>query len=168
VSAWLAAAYGALALGLAWMLTSRPDWWLRASYIVCAPVLALGLWLGRPDTAGWPSTAKMPSQSSLLWAVVDEPDPALSDPGHIYLWLDVGSPSPRAYVLPYSRQLHEQVQRALASLQKQRPVEVSRTTARPSSGRPSRRSGQQQTAGLQFRPGRLPQLPVKAADRGSG
>lgn len=127
MSPWLAAAYGALALGLAWSLTGTASWRRRAPYIVCAPPLALALWLGRPDPAGWPSAASIPKGAQLVWAQVDEPDPSVSDPGHVYLWLDVGGTEPRAYVVPYTRTLHQQVQKALQSVKRGRPMGVART-----------------------------------------
>jgi hypothetical protein len=129
MSAWLAAAYAVLALGFGWLLAGGTSWKLRAPFIVAAPTLALGLWLGRPDTSGWPSAAHIPAHSALQWAVVDEPDPATADPGHVYLWLDVGGAAPRAFTLPYSRSLHEQVQRALKSIQHGRSMAVARSAA---------------------------------------
>ncbi|HKB93846.1 MAG TPA: hypothetical protein VKC62_06410 [Gaiellaceae bacterium] len=136
MSPWLAAAYAALALGLAWSLAGSAAWRRRAAYIVCAPPLALALWLGRADPAGWPSGAKVPAQSSLVWGTVDEPDPVTGDRGHIYLWLDVGSSAPRAYALPYSRSLHEQVQQALNAIRHGQPITVS-----PNHARGTRRNG---------------------------
>ncbi|HVS85014.1 MAG TPA: hypothetical protein VHD91_05245 [Gaiellaceae bacterium] len=135
MSAWLAAAYAALALGLAWVVAGGASWKVRAPYVVLAPALALALWLGRPDAAGWPSVAALPAHAQLHWAVVDEPDPATSDPGRIYLWLDVGAAKPRAYSLPYSRQMHEQVQRALVQLKRGRPISVSRVAHRSRSAK---------------------------------
>ena len=129
MSAWLAAAYALLALGLAWTLTGGVGWKRRAPYIVCAPALALALWLGRPDPAGWPSRAGVPSHAGLLWALVSEPDPTTANPGRIYLWVDTGKPAPRAYSLPYTRSLHEQVQRALDSLKRGHSVAVRRGSA---------------------------------------
>jgi hypothetical protein len=136
VSAWLAAAYAALALGLAWALSSGGAWRRRVPYIVCAPPLALALWLGRPDPAGWPTSARVPAQSSLVSAVVNEPDPATGDKGRIYLWLESGGTEPRAYALPYSRALHEQVQRALNAVKRGRPIAVA-----PAGGHRSRGGG---------------------------
>jgi hypothetical protein len=161
VSPWLAAAYGALALGLGWTLTAGPGWRRRVPYIVCAPALALALWLDRPDTAGWPSRARTPARANLVWASVDEPNPALSDPGHIYLWLDVGAAAPRAYSLPYSRPLQERLQRALQAIQRHRPVEVARTTGRPIRRQAGGRHASQQSNSLRFRPGKAAMLPPK-------
>jgi hypothetical protein len=160
MSPWLAAAYAALALGLAWTLTSGPSWRRRAPYIVCAPALAFALWLDRPNPAGWPSKAKTPSEANLLWALVDEPNQATADPGRIFLWLDVGSNAPRAYSLPYSRPLEKRVQQALHAIKLRRPVEVTRANTRP-----TRRRGTGSVTrhgDLQFRPGQSAVLPAKA------
>lgn len=135
MSAWLATAYALLALGLAWTLAGGAAWKLRLPYIVLAPAVAFALWLGRPDPAGWPTTARTPAHAALVSAVVDEPDPSTGDPGRIYLWLDPGSGRPRAYSLPYSRRLHEQVQQALARVKKGEPVSVTRAARHGARGR---------------------------------
>ena len=70
-----------------------------------------------------------------MWAQIDEPEPAVSDPGHIYLWLNVGGTAPRAYVLRYSRRLHEQVQRALKAAKQGRPIGVARAVPGAGHGR---------------------------------
>ena len=159
MSAWLAAAYAVLALGFGWMLAGGPSWKLRMPFIVAAPALALGLWLGRPDTSGWPSDAHIPAHAALQWAVVDEPDPATADPGHVYLWLDVGGAAPRAFALPYSRSLHEQVQRALKSIQHGRSMAVGRTTSAAARRRSKASAGQGGTVHFYRHP--TVQLPPK-------
>jgi hypothetical protein len=134
MSAWLAAAYAALALGLAWSLARGTRWRSRALYAVVAPLVALGLWLGRPDPAGWPSKAHVPATASLVWAQVDEPDPAAADPGRIYLWVELGAGAPRAYSLPYSRPLHERVQHALNALRRGSSIAVARARSTHAAG----------------------------------
>jgi hypothetical protein len=124
MSPWLVLAYGALALGLAWVVAGGTPWIWRAPFIVLAPALAVALWLGRPNPAGWPTGSSLPRHASLQWALVDEPDPATGDRGRIYLWLDVGKRAPRAYSLPYSRSLHREVQHALAAVAHGRPMTV--------------------------------------------
>lgn len=161
MSPWLAAAYAVLALGLAWSLTGSHAWRRRLPYIVCAPPLALALWLGHPDPAGWPSTAHLPAHAQLVWATVDEPDPALSDPGHVYLWLDVGSAAPRAYVVPYTRKLHEQVQHALRAVKRGRSIGVAGRVA-TGGHRVQRAAGQRQSP-LRFYPHPAALLPPKTS-----
>ncbi|MGN6798267.1 MAG: hypothetical protein ACTHKS_08965 [Gaiellaceae bacterium] len=124
MSPWLAAAYAVLALGLGWSLTGGARWRRRIPFIVGAPALAVALWLGRPDPAGWPSTGKLPAHADLVSALVHEPDPATADTGRIFVWLDVGRSAPRAFALPYSRSLHERVQRALARIARRQPVRI--------------------------------------------
>jgi hypothetical protein len=78
---------------------------------------------------GWPTQAAPPARFQLYAALVHEPDRASPSNGAIYLWLSPrsadGQPSgpPRAYALPYSRALHEQIARAQSQLQAGRPVE---------------------------------------------
>jgi hypothetical protein len=159
VSAWLAAAYAALVLGLAWSLAGGASWRWRIPYIVCAPPLALALWLGRADTRGWPSTASVPAHSSLVSAVVDEPDPSTGDAGRIYVWLDVGGSAPRAYSLPYSRRMHEQVQRALTAWKHGRSIAVARAVAHG-----DQTHGGRATSTLRFSAQSPPQLPPKQSN----
>jgi hypothetical protein len=140
MSAWLAAAYAVLALAFGWAIaTGRGHWWSRLPFIVCAPALAIALWQAHLVPAGWPTTRHVPAQAGFLWADVHEPDPLHADPGHIYLWLDVGGPRPRAFTLPYSRRLHEQVEQAMRRVRRGLPVAVSRP--RPRAGGPRGHAG---------------------------
>lgn len=161
MSAWLAFAYAALALGLAWTLAARGSWRRRALYIVLAPAVAVGLWLGRPNPAGWPTAADVPRHATLQWALVEEPDPATADPGRIYLWLDVGRTAPRAYALPYSRALHEQVQRALHRVARGQSVAVDRPRRTPEASARGRRGLHGRRSALRLYPQPRAQLPPK-------
>lgn len=159
MSAWLAAAYAVLALGLAWMLAGGASWKWRIPYIVAAPALALGLWLGKPDPRGWPTSAHVPAHATLEWAIVDEPDPVSADPGRIYLWLDVGGTSPRAYSLPYSRALHQQLQHALTQVKHGQSIAVGRTVTHARAGRHHGPSGPRSV--IRFYPHPPSRLPPK-------
>jgi hypothetical protein len=152
VSPWLAGAYGALALGLAWSLAGGSPWTHRVPFIVAAPPLALALWLGRPDPAGWPSDAKLPAQASLVSAYVREPDAATADRGRIYLWLDVGAAAPRAFAVPYTASLHRQVVRALTRVAQHQSVQMTAVRAR---------RGEPGQGAVRFVAGRPPRLPRK-------
>lgn len=158
MSAWLAAAYACLALGLGWSLGSGVRWRRRIPFIVAAPALALALWLGRPDPAGWPTARALPAHAGLVSALVREPDPAAADRGRIYLWLDVGRGRPRAFSVPYSRAAHRRVQQALGRLAHRQSVELVRARARTRGARMTSGS----PVGFSF--ARRPPLPPKPAD----
>jgi hypothetical protein len=64
---------------------------------------------------GWPSEARLPGHFQLDWATVVEPDKLNGSPGSIYLWLEtldennVPAGTPRAFRVPYSRELAERI-----------------------------------------------------------
>lgn len=104
---WL---YVALAFVAALALVASP-WprWAKALlvagvtglYFAAAAVLA-GVW-------GWPSREALPERFVLLAAVIEEP--TKTNPGALYVWvnaLEAGKTArePRAYRLPYSKDLH--------------------------------------------------------------
>ena len=103
-------AYVALAflLGLACMASA----WPRA--VKAGLVLAVtGLYFFAEgvfgDVGGWPSPQALPERFVLLAAVIDEP--TKTRPGAVYVWvnaLENGKPArePRAYRLPYTKDLH--------------------------------------------------------------
>ena len=126
----LAASYLALAvLLLSLNLRSPWRWPVKAS----ASALSLGFlvvgFLALEAMLGWPTEAAPPASFQLHAALVAEPDRLTSSRGAIYLWLsprdEGGRPSgpPRAFALPYSRELHEQAARAQARLQDGRRVD---------------------------------------------
>jgi len=67
---------------------------------------------------GWPSEARMPGHFQLHWATVVEPDKLNGLPGSIYLWVEaldeanIPSGTPRAFRVPYSRELADRIGRA--------------------------------------------------------
>jgi hypothetical protein len=158
MSPWLAAAYAVLALGLAWSLTGGVRWLRRIPFIVGAPVLAVALWLGRPDPAGWPTSGRLPAHADVVSALVREPDPATADPGRIFVWLDVGKPSPRAFALPYTRALHQQVQRALGRIARRQSVSLVTAGRDAGSGASA---GRRRTGSIRFTLRNASSLPSK-------
>jgi hypothetical protein len=126
----LAASYlvlGVLLLSLnlrsAWRLPVKA--WAIALTLgfLIAGFAALQAMLGRPTKAAPPALFQLHA------ALVNEPDRLSASKGAIYLWLSTpaaeGEPGgpPRAYALPYSRALHEQVARMQERLHQGRPVE---------------------------------------------
>jgi hypothetical protein len=163
VSPWLAGAYCILALAFGWAIAGGSRWAYRVPFILAAPPLALALWLGRPNAAGWPMSGHVPPHASLVSAFVREPDPARADRGRIYIWLDIGADAPRAFALPYSRPLHQQVARALAHVARHQSVEVRMAHAARGGSR-THGAGVPQ---LRFVVGRQAGLPPKRAPQAS-
>ena len=106
-------AYAALllltALALLW---SRWPGWLKAVLVAAVT----GLYFFGHSTAhsllGMPSTAALPERFVMLAAVVEEP--SQKQAGALYVWISPiaegrSATNPRAYKLPYTRRLHEQI-----------------------------------------------------------
>jgi len=81
---------------------------LAASILL--PMLYFVHWSGLQQTQGWPAEQGLPTRFELISADVQEPDPIRKLVGNIHLWVrPEGSENkkPRAYSLPYSRELHK-------------------------------------------------------------
>jgi hypothetical protein len=104
---WAYVALAALAaLALA---ASRWPAWGKALLVAGVTALYFGAASVLDDAWGWPSRGTLPERFVLLAAVIEEP--AKSEPGALYVWvngLTEGRPGrqPRAYRLPYSKDLH--------------------------------------------------------------
>lgn len=142
MTAWLAAAYAILLLAACWTLARAASIRTAVFFIAAAVALSAGLWLAIPDTSGYPTAHQPPKTAALIWGTVDEPDPQSGDPGHIYLWLDSGNGVPRAYRIPYTRQLHRQLQVALQQVKHGRPMTVAHASRSSASGHASNRGHQ--------------------------
>jgi hypothetical protein len=126
----LATGYLALAV-LLLSLNLRSDWrWpVKAGAILLSLGFLVTSVLALEAMLGWPTAEPPPAKFQLHAALVDEPDRSSSSRGAIYLWLSPhdadghASGPPRAFALPYSRELHEQAARAQARLQDGRQVE---------------------------------------------
>lgn len=104
--------------------------------IILIPVTiwySLVLYYTVPNLMGWPTSEAIPENSQILAVRIKEPNPKHNDPGAIYFWLNTKPDSekqkpspatwlnpqkvfsyssathPRAYKLPYSREVHKQV-----------------------------------------------------------
>ena len=149
MTAELLAVYAGLALLAGLLISGRADWRLRLVAIVVVPLLAFALWRAAQPPKGWPTTNHQPVTASFLWGDIREP--AAGDPGRIFIWLDVGASQPRAFSLPYTRQLHKQVQAAMNATKHGHTIAVSRMHGH----------GGQRSASLHFYPHPPVQLPRK-------
>ncbi|MEM3000582.1 MAG: hypothetical protein QXU32_00870 [Nitrososphaerales archaeon] len=111
--------------------------WIKTLAIVMCGYFSLVLWNSLGTYAGWPTTNEPPDEFILHWAIVVEPNKTENESGAIFIWITgvhehknyltfLGySPlnmEPRAYKLPYSRQLHQAIDGAMQSLRKGRIV----------------------------------------------
>ena len=94
------------ALALLW---SRWPAWLKGLLVVGVTVFYFHAYSVIGTVWGWPSTDALPERFVLLAAVIEEP--GAKTPGALFVWvnaLENGKPSaqPRAYRLPYAKDLH--------------------------------------------------------------
>jgi hypothetical protein len=126
----LAASFLALVV-LLLSLNLRSDWpWpVKAAAITLSVGFCVAAFAALEAMLGWPTAAAPPARFQLHAALVDESNRLSSSPGTIYLWLSprdaegLASGPPRAFALPYSRELHEETVRAQAQLQDGRRVQ---------------------------------------------
>ncbi len=162
-----------------WLIVSaRGKWWLKLSAIVGTLMFCLAVWNAVGSYLGWPAPPPLPQKSVLIWAQVVEPDARSGHPGVIYLWLKVikqqegdgpaGSlgyapepGEPRAYQLPYSRKLHEQMQGAMELRKKGKTVILEHGKGKPGAG-----EGDEKGNGKEGQPG--PDGKGKEGEKGDG
>lgn len=114
---------------------------LLAILLVVLPCFYVLHFVGLRALTGWPSDAAPPDEFELIYEHVMEPDKNSGTAGAIYLWLATpASDAPRAYRLPYSKPLHEQVTQA-ADRRSSGKAQIGQR--RPSGG-PSAHDGQPQ------------------------
>lgn len=120
--------YAAIALLLLSLhLRSAWSWPVKSAAISLALPASITAFLAIQAQLGWPSPNALPREFQLHAAVIDEPAPGDAGDGAIFLWLTPwdGEPSmeesgidaailsdrrPRAFDLPYSRDLHQKVE----------------------------------------------------------
>ena len=118
----LAGSFLFLGVVTTWVVAAaRGPWQPKLALILLAPFLAYGLWWNSRPQTGWPATVEPPAEAAFIAAAVDEPR-------WVYVWLQpLGASQPRAYRLPYSRPLHEQVEAATRGAKSGKRVGLKRT-----------------------------------------
>ena len=113
-------AYVVLAVLLVSMLVyTRWSLWVKVAIVIGVGVFYFVTYASLERILGWPTAEPPPKEFVLLSGYVKEPDENADESGHVYLWLvayDLEKravlDTPRAYVLPYTPYLHEQVNEA--------------------------------------------------------
>jgi hypothetical protein len=110
-------------------LSSRFRWWIKAMAIVVTCAFFIEVFFATKSLLGWPGTGALPPRFQLLWTRVVEPDPKISDPGAIYLWVEeldennVPSGTPRSYRLRYTPPLADRSLKARDEIMAGNPQE---------------------------------------------
>jgi len=116
----------------------------RAHYVISAITIAILLWYGVavfytiPTLSGWSLESDLPADAKIIGVRIVEP--GRDDPGCFYFWLNespqhkldalnvirpdkvfvyTGKTQPRAYKIPYDRELHKQLIEAMKRQKKQ-------------------------------------------------
>jgi hypothetical protein len=105
-----------LLLALLALLWSRWPAWFKGLLVLAVTVLYFAGHEAVRSIWGIPSTEAMPERFTMLSAVIEEPTSRAK--GAIYLWVSVPREDgpllePRAYKLPYTKELHTQVDQGL-------------------------------------------------------
>ena len=106
------------------VIGSRGKWWLKLPLIIFVPVFMFVVWASLSSFTGWPTKNTPDKKSLYVYGYTIEPDPIDHVKGAIYVWLIADKKSsnplayqptagePRAFKLPYSKQLEGEVQAA--------------------------------------------------------
>ena len=124
-----------------WLLTeSSVKWYFKTACITTFCIFTVVFWSTIHSYLGWPALkSDMPDKVLIHWVVVKEPNKYTKFKGAIYFllesaeekessWLDVftynkSRPEPRLFALPYSRALHEQIEKQMKpSLKRGQPI----------------------------------------------
>jgi hypothetical protein len=126
----ISAAYVVLGVLLLNMgLASRYAWWIKATVIVVTCGFFIEAFFATKGLLGWPGTGQLPPRFQLLWTRVVEPDPKISDPGAIYLWVEeldennVPTGTPRSFRLRYTPPLADRSLKARDEIMAGNPQE---------------------------------------------
>ena len=131
---------------------------IKAILIPATVWYGLVLYYAVPNLMGWPISQSIPEDSHVLSIRIKEPDPKHNDPGAIYFWVNIkpeskspeqtvkalfnpqilfsynGKTQPRAYQLPYSRELHKAIVEAQRRAQGVPDAQLKTKKAKPKQG----------------------------------
>lgn len=118
------------ALLLSLNLTSPWRREIKTAAIVLVSLFYLGAYHGSQNLRGWATPDTPPNPFKLHYAVVEEPDKSIGTKGVIYLMAQkidargVPRGQPRLYRLPFSPELAEEIDEAMAQKEGGKPLEA--------------------------------------------
>jgi len=145
------------------LLWSRWPGWAKGLLVLGATAFYFFAYDAVSGMWGWPAAETLPERFVLLGAVIEEP--TKQTPGAVYLWvnsLEGGHPArePRAYRLPYEKELHLLVNEGLKKV-RQGVTQMGTAEPRPGSGRLSWLRSGNEMPDIKIRDLPAPQLPEK-------
>ena len=105
------------------VIGSKGAWLPKLCLIVALPAFVFWVNHSLDGYRGYPTKAQPPKEARLLYQVVEEP--SRDERGAIYVWLLIND-KPRAYELPYTRPLHEQLEGAQGEMSQGKHVALRR------------------------------------------
>ena len=120
----IVASYVVIAELLLSLMASLWHWGIKAAAVAITTVFFGVSYLSTAGLIGWPSEAHLPERFQLQWATVVEPGKLNGLPGSIYLWVEaldgnnIPAGTPRAFRVPYSRELADRIGRAKERIEK--------------------------------------------------
>lgn len=111
------------------VIGSRGRWTAKLAAIAVSSAFTFMVWDALDTFSGWPTQQSPPERALLVSSTVDEPG---------LLAHKADEREPRSYRLPYSRQLHAQVDMANTLARQGRQVEIRRVPSAPGDGRAPR------------------------------
>jgi len=114
-----------------WFVIGTKGYWpLKMVLITMTLCFSLFLSQTMEDVRGWPTDDEPPEKFIVHWLVIKEPSKLdTTDKGGIYMWVtDLGGDGkePRAYKTKYSREGHEEAQKAIGMIMDGKTVMGSR------------------------------------------
>ena len=100
------------------LIYGRIHWLFKALLLALTAAFYQVSYQGWKQAQGWPTQAHLPDKFLLHASVIEEPDEEKGTPGRIFIWgsdLKGSFPAsePRAYELPYDREIHSGLEDAL-------------------------------------------------------
>jgi len=123
-----------------YLIGARGKWFVKFMLILIVPLFSLAIWTSLDSYLGWPTVAEPPEKFLVLWVGIKEPNIKTGDDGAIYILLrdmkmqkrennfsailkfNFDPSEPRIFKLPYSRGMHEEMERVMKMLKKGIPV----------------------------------------------
>lgn len=116
-------------------LRANYRWQMKLAIILVCSLFYVVTWKALPEMLGWPADELLPGEFQLVAQYIEQPNKRTGDEGAIYMWvIDLAADAdktPRAYRLPYAKQLHEDVMTASAGSRPQKGKRMQRSGNNP-------------------------------------